>query len=207
MGNKWSPGCGCTCGDTACCPGTQTCLEIDLTIGTTDCCDIGDVIITLNSLSDSEDDAYCVWEIDVNEYPPSSGGQGFFWLNGFTPDDFDSLGVADCATLSLLPVCYSEKPSAITYSWFPYSIFMRILTSKTTGEVVITMTVGYMAWFQDPLDSLCYVRAGGSAVYTIESSNCFAGPFTVTDVTKNVQFRSWVPPTCDITINSIYECV
>lgn len=207
MGNKWSPGCGCTCGDTACCPGTQTCLEIDLTVGTTDCCDIGDAIIRLDDLSDSEDDAYCVWDIALDEYPPSNGGVGYFWLTDLTSDDIAPGGGVDCALTGSLPTCYTETASGITYNWFPWFLFVRIETSKTTGHVRISLSIGYLVWWQNPFNLLCFTAGGGSSTYIIESNNCFAGPFTVTSVTKDVQFRSWTPPTCDITINSIYECV
>lgn len=199
--------CGCTCEGEACCPGTQTCLEIDLTIGTTDCCDIGDAIITLDALSDSVDDEYCVWDIATDEYPPSYLGGGYYWLTGLTIDDIGASNQIDCALMASLPSCYSETDGGITFHWMPWYLYVRIETSKTTGHIRITVGIGYLVYWENPFNSLCFTAGGGGSAYTIESNDCLAGPFTVTNVTKTIGARSWVPPTCDVIINSVYECV
>lgn len=203
--------CGC-CGADACCTGLQTCLEIDITIGTADCCDIGDLIIRMDAVSENEEETYCIFDIASDEYPPTAdGGLNVYWLQPFTSDDYvTGFGDVDCNDFDGITPCYSEFESAngITYYWAPWYVYTTVELSKTTGHAIVRIGIVYLVYYENVNNGLCFINAGGGSLYTFESSNCLAGPFTLTDTDINASgFRGWIPPECDVTINDLYECV
>jgi hypothetical protein len=206
--NWFGPSGDCGCCDSGPCCNGELCLALDLTVGTTDCCDIGNHVIAHSTAT--TESSYCVFKIDIDDYPPGLGSfpadpVGVYWLQEYkssSPPTFPA-----CEDL-VVDVCYSEVSGSITYNWYPYYIQSEIKTSTTNGHVTITIIIGYIGHSYNSSTEICAHFAAGTVVYTFESNNCLAGPFQLTDTVVNPSgFRSWVPPECDIEINDVYECV
>jgi hypothetical protein len=196
--------------DGGCC-GAETCLQIDFTIGTTGCCDLGTFVIPLTDKTEDADD--CIWQMADDEDPPqyrTATGQplqSVYWLQDYKVEQIPS-GVILCSEIGTVDICYSESEAGTDYLWFAHWIRPVVRLSKTTNVARVEIYVGY-TFYQTSDDFLCSMQTSSIVLYVFESENCLAGPFDFigSEAAPDAVFRGWTSPICDAGVDDVYECI